>query len=102
MGIAGSNSGNRRNLARDCDSLLPTADLLRLWPPTKAPPYRKKRWLLWLEDTLFLTRLAVQQQLIEPRLANAELIESLCLCATRAFAHLYLERTKESLEHRNL
>ena len=66
-GIAGKDFGEiLRSLARDCDCLFHRRTCAIGCRPNKAPPRKKTRWLLWLEDTSKWTCLAVQQQLIEP------------------------------------
>jgi hypothetical protein len=65
-GIAGKDFGEIRGLWPETAIAFSTAELVQLAVGRKAPPRKKTRWLLWLEDTSKWTCLAVQQQLIEP------------------------------------
>jgi hypothetical protein len=66
-GIAGKDFGEIRGLWPETAIAFSTAELVQLAAgPKQAPPPQETRWLLWLEDTSKWTRLAVQQQLIEP------------------------------------
>jgi hypothetical protein len=102
VGIAGKHSGNH----------VESGQRLRFAPPHRRPSLgcepqsrlrhtEKKRWLLWLEDTSSdaSRRAAAHRTLI----SNAEIMNDAVpqapLCAA---AHLYTERIKDHLEHRNL